>query len=102
MPPPQNSEESGGRLTGEDLRLYMESFADRFLKGVIRYDTIVTNIRREHIDDDCAGIPSKPWVVTVRDRNNGHESTLRYDRIVLCTGVRTSLLRMPIQIDLCL
>lgn len=86
MPPPKDNKKSGGRLTGEDLMEYMESFTDRFLQGRMRYNTIVTNIRRDDKDSDSAG---RRWVVSVRDRDTGAESQLRYHRIVLCTGVRT-------------
>ncbi|EKM52446.1 uncharacterized protein PHACADRAFT_149103 [Phanerochaete carnosa HHB-10118-sp] len=87
MPPPTDTTKSGGRLGGEDMRLYMESFADRFLRGKLRYNTIVTNIRSAKPDlSTLSSPPSKRWIITVRDRNTGEESQLRYDRVVLCTG----------------
>ena len=50
MPVPADAKESGGRLGGDDLRQYLESMADRFLKNNIRYNTIVTDIHRASAD----------------------------------------------------
>lgn len=83
MPPPADAAKSGGRLGGEDMRLYMESFADNFLKGRVQYDTVVTRIRSAGPDAPPDG---KRWTVTVQDRNTGEERHLKYDKIVLCTG----------------
>ena len=89
MPPPTQGKQSGGRLSGEDVRLYMESFAERFLKGRIHYDTDVTNIRRKTLVS--GDVSTKHWTVSIRDRKTGEESRRTYDKIVLCTGVRASL-----------
>lgn len=88
MPAPKNSKETGGRLTGEELGQYMESLADRYLKGHVRCNTIVTNIRRSR-DGDPKG--TKRWVVSVRDSSTDSVETVSYDRIVLCTGVSALL-----------
>lgn len=84
MPTTDADKLTGGRLSGERMRMYMESFAERFLKGKIRYNTTVTNVRRR-----LEGEEGKRWVVTVHDTTTGEESQLRYDKIVLCTGVST-------------
>jgi hypothetical protein len=80
MHPPDNSVKTGGRLSGEDVRKYMEDFAERFLKGKIRFETEVLNIRR--------GDHGRGWKVLVRDgRTGGVEKVSYYSRIILCTGV---------------
>ena len=89
MPPPVQDKEFGVRLSGEDMQLYMESFADKFLKGRIRYNTVVTNIRRASSKD--AESHAKPWALSLRDCRTGEESQLLYDRIVLCTGVNLTV-----------
>jgi dimethylaniline monooxygenase (N-oxide forming) len=75
--------EKTGRLSGEDLRMYMEAYADRFLHNNIRYNAEVTNIRR--INADSSGTSS--WVVTITDKISGTNQKLQFDKIVLCTGV---------------
>ena len=79
MPPPPNSQETGGRLRGEDLREYFQIFADRFLKGRIQYNTEVLGIRRSTSD----GV----WHVTVQDTRSTHTYELLFDKLILCTGV---------------
>jgi dimethylaniline monooxygenase (N-oxide forming) len=83
MPERPEFEKTGGRLSGEDLRMYMETYADRFLHNNIRYNAEVTNIRR--IDIDSSGTSS--WVVTITDKISGTNQKLQFDKIVLCTGV---------------
>ncbi|KIJ54017.1 hypothetical protein M422DRAFT_201119 [Sphaerobolus stellatus SS14] len=78
MPPPSDAAKTGGRLSGEDMCNYMESFSDRFLKGRFRLQTEVLNIRR----DDASGM----WVVKVKNLQDNAEETLRYSKIILCTG----------------
>ena len=85
MPRNGNANKSGlaeRRLTGEDVRQYMESFTEQFLTHKIRYNTRVTNIRKDHVSTPTG----KPWVVTVLDPQ-GVDTELRYDKVVLCTGV---------------
>jgi len=79
MPEPHGSVETGGRLSGEDVRQYMESFAERFLKGKIRFETEVLNIRR--------GDLGRGWDVLVHDRRTDTEKVSYYSRVILCTGV---------------
>ncbi|KAJ7132974.1 FAD/NAD-P-binding domain-containing protein [Mycena filopes] len=74
MPPAS----SGGRLTGQDLRVYMESFKDKFLAHMIRFNTEVTNIRR----DESTSL----WVISSKDKITGAREILQFSRIVLCTG----------------
>lgn len=76
---PPDSEQTGGRLTGYGMQRYMENFADRFLKGRIRFQTEVLQISRDG--------GTQLWRVVVRDIKGGSETTLTYDKIVLCTGV---------------
>lgn len=76
----------------------MESLADRFLKGKIRYGTEIIGIRRRSVSTsfETSSVPdgrgASPWVVHVRDLKTGQLSDLVYDRIVLCSGVRAHLL----------
>lgn len=105
MPPPSQASRTGGRLSGEDLVAYMESFAERFLKGRIRYQTEVLNIRRRPLagvqlgqqsgDEQHAGSSDyvSEWVVRVRDLQTGDIQELVYDRVVVCSGVREFLHR---------
>lgn len=101
MPPPEDAGKTGGRLRGEDVRAYMESFADRFLKSNIHYDTEVVKIRREPVKSsdnqanqnggvDASAEGATRWVVDTRDTQTGVQSQRTYDRLVLCTGVSTS------------
>ncbi|KAI9460710.1 FAD/NAD-P-binding domain-containing protein [Russula earlei] len=78
MRQPDEAANTGGRLSGEDVRNYLEEFAERFLKDKIRFETEVLNIRR--------GDHGKGWKVLVRDRRANTEKVSHYSRIVLCTG----------------
>lgn len=71
--------ETGGRLTGEDMRSYMSAFANEFLKGRIRYDTEVLNIKRNNSGDG--------WLVEIEDKRSQTRQALSYAKIVLCSGV---------------
>lgn len=87
--PPSKHAELTGRLSGEDLRAYMESFTDRFLKPVIRYHADVLNISRPDGNPDAEG-----WVVTIKDTQSGQEEKIFYDKIVVCTGVSANFLEV--------
>ena len=81
MPAPDDSIKTGGRLSGDDVRQYLEDFSERFLKGKISFETEVLNIRRrDH---------GKGWKLLVRDRKTGAggDKALFFSRIILCTGV---------------
>ncbi|KAG6840188.1 hypothetical protein C0991_008352 [Blastosporella zonata] len=77
MAPPSKTAETGGRLTGDDMCAYMETFADTFLSGKIRFRTEITAIRRA---------ADESWQVTVQDRQTAVQETLLFTHIVLCTG----------------
>jgi dimethylaniline monooxygenase (N-oxide forming) len=80
MRAPDDSIKTGGRLSGDDVRQYLEDFAERFLKGKIRFETEVLNVRRR---DHGRG-----WKLLVRDRRTGGSEKVSYfSRIILCTGV---------------
>lgn len=83
MPPPANESATGGRLSGDDMQQYMESFADKFLRGKIRYEVEVMKVIRSAVGQ---------WTVKVQDIRSGEEE-LHFDKVVLCTGVSSSLLR---------
>lgn len=63
--------------------MYMEAYADTFLRGCIRFKTEVVRIER--------GPAGSGWVVRVRSAATGaHEAStedLHFDKLVLCTGV---------------
>ncbi|TFK60203.1 FAD/NAD(P)-binding domain-containing protein [Pluteus cervinus] len=79
MPPPK---QAGGRLSGADISAYMESFADRFLKGNIRFRVEVLNLRRV-MDEETS---KSKWVVKVQDKKMSKVEELTYSRVILCTG----------------
>lgn len=79
MPPPSKAE--SGRLTGEDLSNYLESFAARFLLGKIRYRTEVLNVKRNQNG------PTSAWKIRIRNLNDPTEADIFFDKIVLCSGV---------------
>ena len=82
MPPPADASATGGRLSGEDMTEYMETFAATFLSGRIRYHTEVLKISRTQAKDG--------WFVVVRNLKTQAVERIVYDKLVLCTGV-TSL-----------
>ncbi|KAJ3529431.1 hypothetical protein NM688_g7855 [Phlebia brevispora] len=88
MPPPRDWRTTGGRLTGEDMQYYMESFEEHFLKGRIRYNTEVLKIKRISERNAKASPPttSSRWAVSVQDKISGVSSQLKYDKVVLCSG----------------
>ena len=77
---PEDSANTGGRLSGKDICNYMETFAETFLKDKIKFEVKVLNIRRS---------PSGSWNVDIKDEHEGTITVLEYSRIVLCTGVST-------------
>ena len=85
MPPPDDSSKTGGRLSGPDVRDYLQAFAGKFLQGDIRYSTNVLHITR--VAEDVAN----PWRITVQASNNDHASVevLEFSKVVLCSGVRS-------------
>jgi hypothetical protein len=94
MPERPDFEATGGRLSGEDMRLYMENYTDSFLSKNIRYNVEVINIRR--ISPDTLQTDTPRWVVTISniigDTNGRTQDEFTFDKIVLCTGV---LARVP-------
>ena len=80
MPAPDDSIKTGGRLSGANVRQYLQDFAEQFLKGKIRFETEVLDIRRRN--------HGRGWEVLVRDRRTGGAEKVSYfSRIILCTGV---------------
>ncbi|KAI0791071.1 FAD/NAD-P-binding domain-containing protein [Abortiporus biennis] len=87
MPSPQNAKATGGRLTGQDMQAYMTSFADRFLRGKIKYHTEILNLRRVKTDPVNGSTSGQTyWEIDVKNNITGRTSTLWYDKIVLCSG----------------
>jgi cation diffusion facilitator CzcD-associated flavoprotein CzcO len=80
---PANSKVTGGRLDGATMNAYMESFAETFLNGRIRFNVEITKAVR-----DNSGVGG--WTVYIQDKISGDEEKLRYDKIVVCTGVNLS------------
>lgn len=79
MAHPDSTQVPDGRLSGEDMQLYMQKFAQEFLKDKIRYSVEVLNISRNEKTGE--------WKVSVEDLLDGSRSTLSFGRIVVCTGV---------------
>jgi cation diffusion facilitator CzcD-associated flavoprotein CzcO len=79
MSTPPDASATGGRLTGRDMRNYMQDFADRLLPAKIMFDNEILNIRREEINSS--------WIISVQNRNTGASQSLCFSKIVLCTGV---------------
>ena len=91
MPPPRNASSTGGRLSGEDMQHYMESFEEHFLNGRIRYETEILKIKRVETNGKASSTPaSSQWLISMQDKRTNAISEARYDRVVLCTGVSTS------------
>ncbi|KAK7676325.1 hypothetical protein QCA50_020708 [Cerrena zonata] len=84
MLPPSNSKATGGRLSGDDMQTYMESFADHFLKGRIRYQVEALRLRRSNSNSNSKS--GSRWVITIRDERDGSTSEVEYDKVVLCSG----------------
>ncbi|KAJ6507903.1 FAD/NAD-P-binding domain-containing protein [Mycena vitilis] len=78
MTVPPDSSATGGRLTGDDMRSYMQGFADTLLPGKIRFDADILNVSRDKADFT--------WAISTRDRNTGVSETRKFAKIVLCTG----------------
>ncbi|KAK7042606.1 FAD/NAD-P-binding domain-containing protein [Favolaschia claudopus] len=87
MAAPPDSATTGGRLTGHDMQNYMQEFADKFLKDKIIFDTEVLRVHREDGEEN-------PWTVSVRNLNTNSSQTLRFSKMVLCTG-GTSKAKIP-------
>lgn len=79
MDHPPDSAKTGGRLTGYDMRRYMQEFSDKFLQDRIRFSTEVVKIERDETQE-------LPWILHIRNQD-GSEELLNYARVVLCTGV---------------
>jgi len=80
MPPPDESDESGGHLTGQELCAYMEKFYSIFLMNKVKFkfEEEIDRVRR---DDD--GV----WEVSTSLVHSGEEKIRRFSRIILATGV---------------
>lgn len=95
MKVPPNADETGGRLTGEVMSEYLESFTKKFLPHQILYRTDVVNVRRPEKE------PREGWMLTVKNLNTGISSELYYSKIVLCTGVRINVVGVRFHADHC-
>ena len=80
MAPPVDAEKTGGHITGMGMCEYMETFYEKFLKGKVVFKS-KTEIRT--VARNAAGV----WNVSVEDLCSGEAQTLKFSRIVLCTGV---------------
>ncbi len=78
---------------GYDVRDYAEEFYEQFLRGKIRFETEVLNIRKGDNGRGWSirrGDNGRGWSILVRDRkgtNAEADRVLYYTRIVVCTGV---------------
>ena len=88
MPSPTSAR---GRISGEDVNRYLETFASKFLAGSIQFGIKVRNIR-------CS--PSGTgWQVEVYDRAADRMEDRIYRRVVLCTGVRDPLRLYALELE---
>ncbi|KAJ3848175.1 FAD/NAD-P-binding domain-containing protein [Lentinula lateritia] len=78
--PSLTAKDDSKRLSGFEMRDYMEKFADSYLEGVIRYGFHIIGVMRPSNDY------SSGWNVRVEDVQTKQQQTLQFDRIVLCTG----------------
>ncbi|KAJ7788555.1 FAD/NAD-P-binding domain-containing protein [Mycena olivaceomarginata] len=78
MAVPADVSTTGGRLTGQDMQKYMQEYADKLLPGKILFETEILNIRRDE--------GTSSWIVSVQNHAAGASDTLRFSKIVLCTG----------------
>ena len=80
MAPPVDAEKTGGHITGMGMCEYMETFYEKFLKGkvVFKFKTEIRTVAR-----NAAGV----WNISVEDLCSREAQTLKFSRIVLCTGV---------------
>ncbi|KAH9486090.1 FAD-dependent monooxygenase DEP4 [Psilocybe cubensis] len=79
MPPPEDSEETGGHITGMGMCNYMETFYTTFLKNKVdfAFETEITTVRR---------MQKESWEVEVKDLQTHTVKVLSFARIVLATG----------------
>ena len=68
------------RLSGFEMRDYMQKFAETYLKGAIRYGLRILGVARPK--DTSSG-----WDVRVEDVRTRDHQILKFDKVVLCTGV---------------
>ncbi|KAF5368837.1 hypothetical protein D9758_002891 [Tetrapyrgos nigripes] len=68
------------RLSGFEMRDYMQKFAENYLQNKIHYGLEILKVTR-------ANRSPSGWNVEVRDLNSNEQKTLQFDKIVLCTGV---------------
>ena len=89
-PPPPPTENGDIRLSGQDLQAYMEKFVELFLPDRIRYNTEVLNIRSTaHGGVDPPQGDNHVWTVMMEDITTKVVEIREYDKLILCTGVRT-------------
>ncbi|KAF7357607.1 FAD/NAD-P-binding domain-containing protein [Mycena sanguinolenta] len=80
MSVPADASTTGGRLSGQDMRKYMQEYADKFLTGKILFETEILNVRR-HLDEDTSS-----WIISTKNHSTGACDILHFSKIVLCTG----------------
>ncbi|CAA7266092.1 unnamed protein product [Cyclocybe aegerita] len=79
MPPPDDSVETGGHITGMGMCDYIETFYEKFLQGKAKFifETEVLNVRRDE---------TKGWEVKVEGVCSKEPRVLTFSRIILATG----------------
>ena len=88
MPQPTSAR---GRISGEDVNKYLETFASTFLAGKIQFGVEVRNIRRRS--------SGTGWHVEVYDRVTSRTESRIYRRAVLCTGVRDPIRLYALELE---
>ena len=70
------------------MQYYMESFEEHFLNGKVRYNTEVLKIKRVYEKPSKSSPTPRPqWSISIEDKKTGVRSQLKYDKVVLCSGV---------------
>jgi dimethylaniline monooxygenase (N-oxide forming) len=90
MPHRLDDKATGGRLAGDDIRVYMETFTENYLKGRIsvEYETEVVSIRRPASGE----LKNNAHWIVLTSRKSEDKREREFDKIILCTGVRFSQL----------
>ncbi|KAF9078184.1 hypothetical protein BDP27DRAFT_1413103 [Rhodocollybia butyracea] len=77
MPP---ARDPNGRLSGSEMRDYMQKFTATYLQDIILYGLEILQVLRSNGEGDPG------WTIKVQVVKTGEQKALKFDRVVLCTG----------------
>lgn len=78
MPPARDANQ---RLSGSEMRDYMQKFTATYLQDIILYGLEILQVLRSNGQGDPG------WTIKVQDVKTGEQKALKFDRVILCTGV---------------